>query len=460
MELINQYLSGALVPFALVFCSILFFARLRGRPMSKPFVIIKSLFKKKKGSGASPIRAVIFALAGTLGVGNIVGVASAIALGGAGAVFWMWVSAFFAMILKYGEVVLAVMHRRLRGQEYCGGAMYYMKDFFKSCKKIGNIFTFAFAILCLINGFTMGCIIQSNAIASSFASTLGFNEVLVGALLAILSIIVFFLNGKKIFSLCERLVPFVSLLYILMSLAVILPIKDKVPFVFEEILEGAFSFRSAGAGALGFFMSKALRYGTIRGLFSNEAGCGSSPIAHATANTNSAVEQGFLGIFEVFIDTILICTMTALVILLNWDSAVYYLSSPIMMAFAAFSGSLGDISNILLSVSVFLFAFATIVCWGYYGKECIYFLNPSKRAEKLYYALYVIFVFVGSYISLDFIWELADFAVGGMTIMNLLIISLMSGEVKRETDLYFEDIRYTKQSLSRKTTAPFTQGSR
>ena len=460
MELINQYLSGTFVPFALVFCSFFFFVRLRGRPMRNLFTIIKSLFIKKEGSGVSPIRAVIFALAGTLGVGNIVGVASAIALGGAGAVFWMWISAFFAMILKYSEVVLALLHRRMRGDGFYGGAMYYMKDFFKSCKKIGNIFTFVFAILCLINGFTMGCIIQSNAIANSFASTFGIDEVLVGVLLAIFSVIVFFFNGKKIFSLCERLVPFVSLLYIVMSLAVILPMKDKVPFIFEEILEGAFSFRSAGAGALGFLMSKALRYGTIRGLFSNEAGCGSSPIAHATANTNSAVEQGFLGIFEVFIDTILICTMTALVILLNWDSAVHYLSSPIMMAFSAFAATLGELSNVLLSISVFLFAFATIVCWGYYGKECIYFLNPSKRAEKFYYGLYVIFVFVGSYISLDFIWELADFAVGGMTLMNLLIISLMSGEVKRETDWYFKNIRYTKQSLSRKTTAPFTQGSR
>ena len=460
MELINQYLSGTFVPFALVFCSFFFFVRLRGRPMRNLFTIIKSLFIKKEGSGVSPVRAVIFALAGTLGVGNIVGVASAIALGGAGAVFWMWISAFFAMILKYSEVVLALLHRRIRGDGFYGGAMYYMKDFFKSCKKIGNIFTFVFAILCLINGFTMGCIIQSNAIVSSFASTFGIDEVLVGVLLAILSIIVFFFNGKKIFSLCEKLVPFVSLLYILMSLAVILPMKDKVPLVFGGILEGAFSFNSAGAGALGFLISRALRYGTIRGLFSNEAGCGSSPIAHATANTNSAVEQGFLGIFEVFIDTMLVCTMTAFVILLNWDSAAIYLSNPIMMAFAAFSRSLGDISNILLSVSVFLFAFATIVCWGYYGKECIYFLNPSKRAERIYYIFYITFIFIGSWISLDFVWELADFAVGGMTLMNLLIISLMSGEVKRKTDGYFEDIRYTKQSLSRKTTAPFTQGSR
>ena len=447
MELINQYLSGALVPFALVFCSILFFARLRGRPLINPIAIIKSIFKKKEGSGVSPISAVVFALAGTLGVGNIVGVASAIALGGPGAVFWMWVSAFFAMILKYSEVVLAVMHRRLRGQGYYGGAMYYMKDFFKSCKRIGFIFSFVFTGLCLVNGFTMGCIIQSNAISSSFASTFGVDEMFVGVWLAILSIIVFFFNGKKIFSLCEKLVPFVSLLYILMSLAVILPMKDKMPLVFEEILDGAFSFSSAGAGALGFLMSRALRYGTIRGLFSNEAGCGSSPIAHATANTNSAVEQGFLGIFEVFIDTMLVCTMTAFVILLNWDSAVVYLLSPIMMAFSAFSATLGEFSNVLLSISVFLFAFATIVCWGYYGKECIYFLNPSKCAERIYYIFYIAFIFIGSWISLDFVWELADFAVGGMTLMNLLIISLMSGEVKRETDYYFSKKELPKRKL-------------
>lgn len=447
MELINQYISGALVPLALVFCSFFFFVRLSGRPMRNPFRIIKSIVKKKEGSGVSPIRAVIFALAGTLGVGNIVGVASAIALGGAGAVFWMWVSAFFAMILKYSEVVLAVLHRRARGQENFGGAMYYMKDFFKSCKKIGNIFTFVFTILCLINGFTMGGIIQSNAISSSVASTFGVDEMFVGVLLAILSIIVFFFNGKKIFSLCEKLVPFVSLLYILMSLAVILPMKERLPLVFGGILEGAFSFSSAGAGALGFFMSRALRYGTIRGLFSNEAGCGSSPIAHATANTNSAVEQGFLGIFEVFIDTMLVCTMTAFVILLNWDSAAMCLSNPIMMAFAAFSRSLGYISNVLLSVSVFLFAFATIVCWGYYGKECIYFLNPSKCTERIYYIFYIAFIFIGSWISLDFVWELADFAVGGMTLMNLLIISLMSGEVKRETDYYFSKKELPKRKL-------------
>lgn len=445
MEQINRYISGVLVPFALVFCSIFFFVRLRGRPMTSFAYIFNALFKRKKGSGTSPIRAVIFALAGTLGVGNIVGVASAIALGGAGAVFWMWVSAFLAMILKYSEVVLALLHRRERDGEYYGGAMYYMRDFFKSCRGLGIIFSSVFTVLCLTNGFTMGCIIQSNAISSSFVSTFGVDEVFIGIILALLSVVVFFFNGKKIFSLCEKLVPFVSILYIVMALAIILPSYKRLPEVFIEIFEGAFSFRSAGAGALGFLMSKALRYGTIRGLFSNEAGCGSSPIAHATANTDSPVEQGFFGVIEVFIDTMIVCTMTSLVILLNWDGVVSYLSSPILMAFAAFSASLGEISNVFLSISIFLFAFATIICWGYYGRECVYFLNKSKWAENIYYVFYIVLVFVGSWISLDFIWELADFAVGGMTLMNLIIISLMSNEVKIETSRYFYNKRASKR---------------
>lgn len=446
MELINKYLSGSLVPMALVLCSVYFVFYLRGRPIINPVVILKTLFKKKRGSGVSPIRAVIFALAGTLGVGNIVGVASAIALGGAGAVFWMWVSALLAMILKYAEVVLAVLHRRMRGDEAYGGAMYYMSDCFKTFKQFGRRFAFVFVVLCLINGFTMGCMIQSNAIASSFLSTFGIDNIVVGVILSALGILVFFLNGKKVFSLCEKLVPLVSLLYIVMSLAVIIPQYRRLPLVFIEILESAFSFRSAGAGALGFFMSKALRYGTIRGLFSNEAGCGTSPIAHASANTDSAVEQGFLGIVEVFIDTMVVCTMTAFVILLNFDFAKLYFSNPIMMAFAAFSATLGNFSGVLLSISVFLFAFATIICWGYYGKECIYFVKKGRKAECLYYLVYIGFIFVGSFISLDYVWELADFAVGGMTLMNLFIISLMSREIKKETERYFNKKELPKGS--------------
>ncbi len=439
MEIINKYLSGMLVPIALFVYSIFFFIKLRGRPIINPVIILKSVFKKKNGNGVSPIKAVIFALAGTLGVGNIVGVASAIALGGAGAVFWMWVSAFLAMILKYSEVVLAILHRRARNGENYGGAMYYMTDFFNGRKRnfIGIIYTFIFTALCLVNGFTMGSVIQANAIAKSFETLSSINPIWIGIILVILSIIVFLFNGKKVFSLCERLVPFVSILYLLMSFAVILKAYEKVPEILGEILNDAFSFSAISGGGIGFLVSNALRYGTIRGLFSNEAGCGTSPIAHATSNTDSACEQGFLGIIEVFIDTVLVCTVTALVILLNKDVAFQFTYEPMIMVFSAFSISLGDFSGVLLCVSVFLFAFATIICWGYYGKECLYFINKNA-SEKTYYCFYVITVFAGTFIKLDFIWQLADFAVGAMTLMNLFVLGKMNGEIKEETFTYFK----------------------
>lgn len=448
MDSINKCLSGILVPLALLFCSIYFFVILRGKPMINPITIIKSTFKKKNDSGVSPIRAVIFALAGTLGVGNIVGVASAIALGGAGAVFWMWVSAFLAMILKYAEVVLSVLHRRHRNGENYGGAMYYMADYFASRKKtfLGIVYAFAFTGLCLLNGFTMGSVIQSNAIAQSFEASFNIKPIFVGVFLALLSITVFIFNGKNVFSICSKLVPFVSILYLCMSLSVIIRSYERVPSILGEIFRNAFSFSAIGGGGAGFLLSKALRYGTIRGLFSNEAGCGTSPIAHATSNADSACEQGFLGIIEVFIDTVIVCLVTAFVILLNKETAFEYLDNPMLIVYSAFYVSLGNISGILLSISVFLFAFATIICWGYYGKECIYFIARNRKNEVIYYLFYITTVFIGSYISLDLIWELADFAVGAMTLMNLFILLKMSAEIRRETLSYFKK-RASKRKL-------------
>lgn len=440
MEIINTYLSGTIVPIVLFLYSIYFFIKLRGKPILYPKMIIKSIFHKKKGSGTSPIRAVIFALAGTLGVGNIVGVASAIALGGAGAVFWMWISAFLAMILKYCEVVLAVLHRRSRNGENYGGAMYYMMDFFRSRKKhiVGIIYTSIFTVLCLLNGFTMGSIVQSNAISESFKASFEMSSIATGVILAILCAIVFLFNGKKIFSLCEKLVPFVSILYLGMSFVIIFRSIDRLPSVIGEIFSNAFSHTSVGAGAFGFLISKSLRYGTIRGLFSNEAGCGTSPIAHATSNTDSACEQGFLGIIEVFIDTILVCTVTAFVILLNNEVVFKFVDNPMLMVVSAFSNSLGNSASILLSISVFLFAFATIICWGHYGKECVYFISKNNKLEKIYYCFYILTVFIGTNIALDKVWNLADFAIGVMTLMNLYVLGRMTQKVKEETFLYLK----------------------
>lgn len=439
MESINKILSGIALPIVLVIYAIYFTIRLRGKPLTKIKSIFGTIFKTGKNTGVSPLRAVFFALAGTLGVGNIVGVASAIALGGAGSVFWMWISAAFAMVLKYCEVVLSILHRRSRNGEKYGGAMYYMKDCFDKRNKrgFGYVFSFLFVIFCLLNGLTMGCIIQTNSIAESFELSFGIPNIAVGIVLALITIIVLIFNGKKIFSLCEKLVPFVSLLYLVLSLAVIFKSFDRLPDVFLMILKDALAFESVGAGVLGFFLSRALRYGTIRGLFSNEAGCGTSPIAHATSNTSSPCEQGFLGIFEVFVDTIVVCTLTALVILLNWEVSLEFLNNPILMVFSAFGNSLGRWSYVALTVAIFLFALATIICWGYYSKECIYFINRGRRAERIFYWIFSCFVFVGSFIELDAVWQAADLAIGAMTVMNLFVLGLMNKEIASETEAYF-----------------------
>ena len=439
MEWINKYIFGAGVPVFLFLAAIMFFIRLSGKPLVHPIKMIKSMFVKKNHSGVSPIKAVLLALAGTLGVGNIVGVASAIALGGAGAVFWMWISAILAMMLKYAEVVLAVSHRRVRNGENYGGAMYYMKDFFNSCGKYGTgiLFSGIFAVLCIINAYSMGCVIQSNAISEAFYGICGYPKVIIGAIVALLSAFVFFGKASKIFSVTEKLVPFVSLVYFAMAAVVVVNSIDRVPQVFSEIIKDAFRVESAAGGFFGFFLSKGLRFGTIRGLLSNEAGCGTAPIAHASSNTDSPAEQGFLGILEVFIDTIVLCTMTALVILLYKEQAFAYADNPIMMTFSAFSALLGRSSEILLCVSVLLFAFATIICWGFYGKECVFYFSKNKTLRTVYFIIYVILVFVGAVIPLDFMWGLTDFAIGAMSLMNLFILCAMSGEVKEITASYF-----------------------
>lgn len=439
METINKYLSGSIVPISIAVCAFLFLILLRGLPLAKPVQMMKLLFSKNSGNSSS-IRAVIFALAGTLGVGNIVGVASAVAMGGAGAVFWMWVSAFLAMILKYCEVVLAVIHRRTREGEYYGGAMYYMKDYFNSCHKFtrGTLFSLIFVVLCLLNAITMGCMIQSNSISTSLNTALGFDIKSVGAFVAVLSALVFFFKGKSLFSFCEKLVPFVSLLYIVMCLLVIFSSKGDIGRLLEKIITEAFDVKSAGAGALGFFISRAMRFGTVRGLFSNEAGCGTSPIAHATANTDSPCKQGLLGIIEVFIDTIVVCTLTAFVILKNEDIISQYANEPMLIVAKSFERELGGISVILLALCVFLFAFATIICWGFYGKECIYFFNKKRKAEKLYYAFYVAMIFFGAFVSMDLVWQIADFVVGSMVVLNLYVLWKLRAEIKRETFLCFE----------------------
>ena len=407
----------------------------------RPIKTLKVMLKPEKNGGISPFRAVSLALAGTLGVGNIAGVASSIAIGGYGSVFWMWVSALVAMVLKYAEIVLAMLHRRVDSEsgEYFGGAPYYIRDLFLSRGKVmsGKVLAAVFAFLCIVNSITMGCVIQSNAAATSFSGVFGVLDWIVGGAVALLCCFVIVGNARWVSGFCEKTVPLMTAGYILISAAAISARWSGVPDAFRVIFEDAFSPDSAAGGVFGFLLSTKLRAGTMRGLMSNEAGCGTAPTAHAASSTQSPAKQGLWGIFEVFVDTILLCTLTALVIILAGEGILAYSENPMMMAIKAYSSVLGGWSEIFMCVSVLFFAFATMVCWAHYGKESLRYLTRKKWAASLYVVAFCLFIFLGAVSAPSLAWLLADLSLGVMTLINLPVLCAMRGEVKRETERLF-----------------------
>jgi AGCS family alanine or glycine:cation symporter len=351
----------------------------------------------------------------------------------------MWLSALAAMILKYAEIVLAMSHRRANENGYSGGAMYYIKDLFtaKKFSFIGSVIAGIFAVLCIIDSLTMGCIIQVNAITTAFEQTLHLPSYAIGIILAIITFFIISGGKKGIVSVTNRLVPIMTIGYVVLSIAVLYIRKDALPAAFYRIFNEAFNFQSATGGILGFLTSRAIRYGTMRGLLSNEAGCGTAPIAHASSNSKNPVEQGFLGIFEVFTDTIILCTMTALVIIVNYDEAILFGKDSIMMTVKAYSSVLGQGAEMFFCIAILCFGYATVVCWAYYGIEALNYISKKKLYTTTYIVIYSFCVFLGSKITTDFAWGSADFAIGLMTIINIIIICLMKREVKSLTFSYY-----------------------
>lgn len=438
---LNGWISGVLTPLMLMGCGVGFLFCLRGGPLRHPCSVFRAMTRRERGDGISPFRALTLALAGTLGVGNIVGVASAIAMGGAGAVFWMWVSASLAMILKYAEIVLAVKHRRL-GQDGVpyGGAMYYIRDCFdaKKMPRMGAALAAVFAVLCIVDALSTGCVIQVNAVASAFEGVFGLPVWVCGA---ILTVICLFLVGRGVGSLSfltERLVPLMTGGYLLLSAAVLILRADAIPDAFADIFRDAFTPRSAAGGVFGFLLNRGVRYGTMRGLLSNEAGCGTAPIAHAASNTKSPVEQGFWGLFEVFVDTILLCTVTALVILVEPQVVTVFAGDGVMMTIGAYAAVLGQGAACFLAAAVLLFGFATVLCWSHYGAECVRYLTRRPAAQTVYRIVTCLLVLCGSLAAPDSLWDVADFAIGTMTLINLLVLVLMRREIREETGIYFK----------------------
>ena len=404
------------------------------------------IFKKKEASDGSmtPFQAVCTALAGTVGTGNIAGVAGAIAIGGPGAVFWMWISALLGMCTKFTEVTLAVHFReRNRHGDYVGGPMYYIKNGLGKNWRFLAVLYSAFGVLTV---FGTGNATQVNTITTAIDTALiNFNvisESSTGRLNLILGIVITLLVGmvllggiKRIGSVSEKLVPFMALFYIVLALGVVILNIGRVPAVFHDIVYGAFNPSAVTGGVIGsFFLS--MKKGVSRGIFSNEAGLGTGSIAHACADTSKPVKQGMFGIFEVFTDTIVICTLTALVILCSGTSITYGQAAGAELTISGFTLTYGNWVSLLTAFAMCCFAFSTILGWGLYGARCIEFLF-SERITKYFMAAYALVAILGATANLGLMWSIAETFNGLMAIPNLIALFLLSGKVVELTKEYF-----------------------
>jgi AGCS family alanine or glycine:cation symporter len=378
--------------------------------------VLGKLGKKGGGEGSvTPFQAVSTALASTVGVGNIAGVATAIFLGGPGALFWLWISGLLGMATKYAEIVIALHYREKDASGTMrGGAMYTLR-------KIGRPWLGAiFAALTALAAFGIGNMVQANSVAESLKASFGAEPWIVGIVLVAISGAVILGGITRIAAFAQVLVPFMCILYIVGGLVIILMNAGAIPGVFRLVFESAFSGTAAAGGFAGATIMMAMRFGVARGLFSNEAGLGSAPMVHAAANTDHPVRQGMYGIFEVFVDTILICTTTGLVILVTgvWDSGVTGAALSLRAFETGLPGTWGDL---IVTMGLVLFAFSTIIGWSYYGETgIVYLLGP--RAALPYRLVWLVFIYLGAVGSLHLIWGIADTLNGLMAIPNLISV--------------------------------------
>lgn len=404
------------------------------------------MFKKREASDGAltPFQAVCTALAATVGTGNVAGVAGAIAIGGPGAVFWMWMSALLGMCTKFSEVTLAVHFReKNKDGDYVGGPMYYIKN---GLKKHWLWLAYLFSAFGVLTVFGTGNATQVNTITTAIDSAL-FNyniisedaaptlNLIIGIVLAILIGLILLGGVKRIGQVAEKLVPFMAVFYIILAIGVVVININHVPEVFADIFKGAFNPASVTGGVVGsFFMS--MKKGVSRGIFSNEAGLGTGSIAHACADTRKPVKQGFFGIFEVFVDTIVICTLTALVILCSGVPVGYGQAAGAELTISGFTSTYGGWVSIFTAVAMCCFAFSTIIGWGLYGTRCIEFLFNS-HVNKPFMLVYSLVAIVGATLNLDLLWSVAETFNGLMIIPNLIAVFMLSGVVVKMVKEYF-----------------------
>ena len=421
------------------------FVQIRKFPYALKNTLGKIFEKKDIKEGAlSPFQAVCTALAATIGTGNIAGVAGAIAIGGPGAVFWMWVSALLGMCTKFCEVTLAVFYREKNDKgEYIGGPMYYIKNGLGK-KWMWLAYAYAFFGACAV--FGTGNATQVNTIVAAIDSailnygtvsegSLKVLNLILGIVICFAVLLILFGGVKRIGSVSEKLVPFMALLYVLLALGLIAMNINKLPAVFSSIFMGAFNPQAVTGGIVGS-MFTSMTKGVSRGIFSNEAGIGTGSIAHACADTDEPVKQGMFGIFEVFMDTIVVCTMTAMIVLLSGVDITYGQAAGAELTIAGFTLVYGNWVSIFTAIAMCCFAFSTIVGWGLYGARCVEFLFGSK-VLKIYYIAYSLISIVGATVSLDLIWGISDTFNGFMAVPNLVGVFLLAPVVVRLLKEYF-----------------------
>lgn len=433
LKFLANELITPLLPFFLALVGIILYIKLKFFPITKIKRVMRTLFASQNSSSW---HALAVALAGTLGVGNIVGVAYAITVGGAGALFWMWVSALLAMIIKYAETLLAIKFRKEdpadKGilpalQKHIGGAMYYIPH---------RISASLFAILCILSSFTVGNLLQTKTVSDAFSSSFSLSPYLTGLLLAILTYAVTRRGIVRITKFCSVTVPFLSIVYLCMCIVILFRNAGSLPSLFFKIFREAFSLNAIGGGVGGTVLFQAIRVGFSKGLITNEAGCGTAPIAHASADTDDGVKQGLLGIVEVFFDTVILCTASGLVFLLALTNSPA--KNGYDLVCYTFETFFGKSASVLLPLCIFFFVLATLVSWSYYGKCSLEYLTQSKRASQYYLLLFSLTAFLGAIGSADVFWYLSDITLGLMTLINTGYILYFRKEIASETREYFK----------------------
>ena len=410
---------------------------------------VGSLFRKKDaqdhGSNLSPFQAVTTALAGTVGTGNIAGVTGAIFIGGPGAVFWMWVSAFFGMCTKYAEIALALKFRNTDGNGvHKGGPMSYIEN---GLGKNWKLLAVLFALLGGLASFGIGNIAQSSEIAGAMNGLFGLDPLVSGIILTVLVAVVVIGGVKRIGQVTSLLVPFMSAFYVVAGIVVVLMRITDIPGVLAAIFTSAFSFEAVGGGVFGYAIMAAMKNGFARGVFSNEAGLGSAPIAHAASSAQEPAEQAIWGVFEVFFDTIVICSITAFTVLLSGfelgEASLETFGTKGSAAVAAFNSILpGTLGGTIIQASLIFFALSTILSWSYYGERCWGYISHDNQVFVLVYkVIFVLFCILGATGSGQLMWDVSDTLNGAMAIPNLIALLLLSGVVASMTKDYFKNRR-------------------